>query len=193
MGSVGVLHFVPFSTTATVLPPSTTHNFYFDNPFGIWLCRAIVSLLAPTIIPRHLECYCVCFTSWQHWRTGVQALMTRPGEKMPSVLAYSKTNACVRWLCKAVGMLKSLPFGRRKSLTLECVSRRLRGPHYIVQSIALSTRNLVPIHRFYSPHMDFMFQDHHMIQSPRIENRQTLVFGAYRMAPHSGPFGAPEK
>ena len=44
-------------------------------------------------------------------------------------------------------MLKSLPFGRRKSLTLKRVSRQLRGPHYIVQSIALSTRNFATISR----------------------------------------------
>jgi hypothetical protein len=34
-----------------------------------------------------------------------------------------------------------------KSLTLKRVSRQLRGPHYIVQSIALSTRNFTIIHR----------------------------------------------
>lgn len=44
-------------------------------------------------------------------------------------------------------MLKSLPFGRRMSLTLKRVSRQLRGPHYIVQSIALSTRNFSTIYR----------------------------------------------
>lgn len=33
--------------------PFNPRNFYFDNPYGIWLCRAIVSLLAQTIIPRH--------------------------------------------------------------------------------------------------------------------------------------------
>jgi len=47
MESVGVLHFVRFSTSATVLPIfHTAHNFFFDNPYGIWLCRAIISHIA---------------------------------------------------------------------------------------------------------------------------------------------------
>lgn len=73
-------------------------------------------------------------------------------KETPSVGAYSRASAaCTRWLCRAVGMLELLPFGRRKSLTLKRVSRQLSGPHYIVQLIALSTRNFTVTHRLLFP------------------------------------------
>lgn len=75
-------------------------------------------------------------------------------------------------------MLESLPFGKRKLLTLKRVSRQLRGLHCIVQSIALSTRNFITIHRLSFPHANvYCFN----LMSSKNGRRSTFELGAYRM------------